>query len=111
MALGQRRHSALRPDSSGAAPDPHDLPHVNTVEIWHEPRNKVRATFHLPAELLEECRDAVVHLSGPPVRLTLAALAQQALVRELARLRRKYEAGKRFPKRQSELRGGRPIGP
>ena len=109
MAPNQRRHSAFRTDSSGATDD--DLPHANAVGILREPRRKVRATFHLPAELLEECRDAVIHLSGPPVRLTLAALAEEALGRELARLRRKYDAGKRFPKRQSELRGGRPIGP
>jgi len=77
-----------------------------------EPRRtvpKVRATFHIPGELLEECRDAVVHLSGPPVRLTLAQLAEEALRRELARLKKKYNGGEDFPPRSGELRGGRPV--
>jgi len=71
---------------------------------------KVRATFHLPEDLVEEARDAVVHLSGPPVRLTLAALAEDALRRELARLRRKHNDGEPWPKRDGNLKGGRPIG-
>ena len=71
---------------------------------------KIRATFHLPEDLFEECRDAVVHLSGPPVRLTLAALAENALRRELARLKKAHNRGKVFPKRKGDLKGGRPIG-
>ena len=30
--------------------------------------------FMLPGELVEQCRDAVVALSGPPVQLTLTRL-------------------------------------
>jgi post-segregation antitoxin (ccd killing protein) len=71
---------------------------------------KVRATFHLPHELFEEARDAVVQLSGPPVRLTLAALAETALRRELDRLKRAHNQGEAFPRRRVGLRGGRPIG-
>lgn len=75
-----------------------------------EPRGKVRATFHLPAALLDEARDAVVALSGPPVRLTLAELAETALRRELDRLKATYNGGEDFPPRAADLRGGRPIG-
>jgi hypothetical protein len=71
---------------------------------------KVRATFHLPHELVEEARNAVVQLSGPPVRLTLAALAEKALRRELGRLKRAHNRGQDFPRRRVGLRGGRPIG-
>jgi hypothetical protein len=71
---------------------------------------KVRATFHLPQALFEEARNAVVQLSGPPVRLTLAALAEKALRRELARLKRAYNDGRDFPRRRGRLRSGRPIG-
>ena len=71
---------------------------------------KVRATFHIPGELLEEARDAVVALSGPPARLTLAALAEEALRRELKRLKKAYNEGHDFPPRSGDLRGGRPIG-
>ncbi len=70
---------------------------------------KVRATFHLPTEVFEQCRDAVVHLSGPPTRLTLAALAETALRRELKRLRSRHNKGDAFPARSGELKGGRPI--
>ncbi len=71
---------------------------------------KVRATFHLPKELFEAVRDAVVSLSGPPHRLTLASFAENALRRELERLQKAENKGKAFPKREGELRGGRPIG-
>lgn len=72
---------------------------------------KIRATFHIPERLLEEARDAAVALSGPPHRLTLAALAENALVREVERLRREHNGGAEFPTREpGSLRGGRPIG-
>lgn len=71
---------------------------------------KVRATFHLPADLVDECRNAVVWLAGPQERLTMARLAENALRSELDRLRKKHTKGKPFPERTEELRGGRPIG-
>ena len=71
---------------------------------------KVRATFHIPEDLLEECRNTVVALSGPPERLTLAMVAETALRRELQRLKKKHNGGEDFPARDGELRGGRPIG-
>jgi hypothetical protein len=61
-------------------------------------------------EVFEEARDAVVYLSGPPVRLTLAALAERALRRELDRLKKAHTEGKDFPRRRGRLRSGRPIG-
>lgn len=71
---------------------------------------KVRATFHMSKELVEAVRNAVYHLSGPPERLTMAALAESAFRRELARLERKHNDGAAFPERGEDLRGGRPIG-
>lgn len=70
---------------------------------------KVPAPFHISADLLEECRDAAVALSGPPVRLTLAGLAESALRRELDRLKRRHGGGADFPPRRAQLRPGRPI--
>jgi hypothetical protein len=70
---------------------------------------KVRATFHVSADLLEEARNAVVYLAGPPTRLTLADLAEAALKKELERLKKAHNAGKEFPARNGELKGGRPI--
>ena len=69
-----------------------------------------RATFALPVELVEQLKNATVALSGPPVRLTLAALATNALTAEIARLEQLYNKGRPFPKRESEPRLGRPIG-
>jgi hypothetical protein len=71
---------------------------------------KIRATFHISADLLDECRDTVVALSGPPERLTMAQLAEDAFRRELDRLRKKHNDSERFPPRSGDLRGGRPIG-
>lgn len=73
---------------------------------------KVRATFHISADLLNEVRNAVVALSGPPHRLTLAQFAEEALRDKLAELKGDQPGrmrGHDFPQRESELRGGRPI--
>jgi hypothetical protein len=70
---------------------------------------KVRATFQISAELLDEVRDVVVALSGPPDRLTLSDLAESALRREAERLKRLHKAGKNFAKRSEGVRRGRPI--
>ena len=72
---------------------------------------KVRATFYLPADLLEEVRNAAVQLSGPPTRLTLAVFAENAFRNEIERLQKDYNKGEKFPQRQPGfLHGGRPIG-
>lgn len=73
------------------------------------PSPKVRATFYLSAEVLDEARNAVFHLAGYPCRLTLARLIEQALRAELARLKERHHEGREFPPRSEELRGGRPL--
>lgn len=70
---------------------------------------KVRATLYLPADLLDEARDAAVHLAGYPARLTLTKLAEDALRAELGRLKDLYNHGQDFPSRTEDLKGGRPI--
>jgi hypothetical protein len=70
---------------------------------------KVRATLYLPQDLLEEARDAAVHLGGFPLRLTLTKLAERAFRAELQRLKDTYNAGCNFPPREEDLKGGRPI--
>jgi hypothetical protein len=70
---------------------------------------KVRATLYLPEELLDQARDAAVHLAGYPARLTLTKLAENAFRAELERLKRLYNGGRDFPPRDADLRGGRPI--
>jgi len=58
---------------------------------------KVRATLYLPWELLEEARNAAVHLAGNPVRLTLTKLAEEALRSQLQYLKERYNDGRDFP--------------
>jgi len=70
---------------------------------------KVRATLYLPRDILNEARNAAVFLAGPPTRLTLTKLAENALRAELERLKERFNEGKDFPERDEELRGGRPI--
>lgn len=70
---------------------------------------KTRATFHLPAELVDEARDAVIALAGPPEHLTLAALVERALRVELERLKRKHNGGAPFQMFKRKLKGGRPV--
>jgi len=60
-------------------------------------------------DVLEQARDAAVHLAGFPARLTLTKLAENALRAELQRLKVLYNAGEDFPRRDEDLRGGRPI--
>ena len=74
------------------------------------PPRRVRATFHLPLDLVDEARNATVALSGPPTRLTLARLVENALRREVQRLRDVHNGGSPFPLRDADLVGGRPIG-
>jgi hypothetical protein len=70
---------------------------------------KVRATLYLPQDILDEARDATVHLAGNPARLTLTKLAENAFRAELRRLKALYNDGHDFPRREEDLRGGRPI--
>ena len=70
---------------------------------------KVRATLYLSAEVLNEARNAAVHLAGYPARLTLTKLAEEALRSELQRLKDRYNGGQDFPDRTEDLKGGRPI--
>ena len=73
------------------------------------PPSKVRATLYISADVLDEARNAAVHLAGFPARLTLAKLADNALRAELHRLKMQYNQGHSFPPRDADLQGGRPI--
>lgn len=79
------------------------------VRLHRPGASKVRATLYLPAEVLEQARDAAVFLAGAPARLTLTAIAEQALRAELQRLKDRYHGGQDFPRRDADLKGGRPI--
>ncbi len=95
-------------NDSGADPPRRRL----SIEPDRARATKVRCTFNLPRELMEEARDTVVALAGPPHRLTLAKLAENALRSELERLRGERTGSGRdkpFPERAEGVRTGRPI--
>ena len=66
---------------------------------------KTRATFHLPVDLLEEARDIVYWVPG----LTMASLTEEALRREIQRIKDVRNNGDDFPSRESDLKRGRPV--
>lgn len=84
-------------------------PRSRTAQAKAAVTTRAKITFSLPDDLLEECRNAVDFLSGPPTRLTFAALVERALRRELASLRGKHCEGNAFPSREGPLRTGRPL--
>ncbi len=77
--------------------------------MQHGSQAKVRATIYLPHNVLDEARNAAVHLAGYPARLTLTQFAENAFRAELRRLKALYNQGQDFPRRDEDLRGGRPI--
>jgi hypothetical protein len=79
------------------------------VMLGKQPAPKVRATLYLSADVLDEARNAAVHLAGYPAHLTLTKLAENALRAELHRLKLMYNGGRDFPRRSEDLKGGRPI--
>jgi len=86
------------------------LPTANMHNEAHRPGSaKVRATLYVSADVLDQARDATFHLAGYPARMTLTKLIENALAAELARLKERYNAGKDFPRRDEDLKGGRPI--
>lgn len=66
---------------------------------------KTRATFHLPVDLLDEARDVVYWVPG----LTMANLTEEALKREIQRIKDVRNNGENFPSREGDLRRGRPV--
>ena len=94
-------------DRPGVAPHGEGVPAPDTDSTTAT--RKVRHTFHLSADVLEAARDATDFLSGPPERMTLSRLVEDALVVALTRLRETHNEGERFPPRGADLRGGRPI--
>lgn len=72
-------------------------------------RQRTKLTVQLPAEVVDELRDAVVYLPTQGVQATVAGLVTQALEAELVRLREQHCDGYPFPARNTEPRPGRPI--
>jgi len=68
-----------------------------------EPERK-RFTFYLPTELVEEARDAAYKLQATPLRATLAGIVEEAIRRELERLKQEHNSGRNFRRRPESAR-------
>ena len=78
-----------------------------SLPLGSDRKQKVNARISAP--LLEEVRDCVVALSGPPHGMTMDQFAEEAYRRELDRLKRKHAAAKEFPRRPYNPRPGRRV--
>jgi hypothetical protein len=131
--MAQRRHRAdVLDDILGAAPMPTRQPARAREDIRRnvaaedlraseekedkkptkpkDSERRARMNVEIPESLAAEVRDAVIALSGPPVRLTLARFAEEAFRREVARLQAEHHGSKAFPATDRVVRVGRPIG-
>lgn len=79
--------------------------------IAEQRQRKRPVTVTLPEDLIVELRNAAIHFAGPPLRLTLATIIEQAVRRELDRLRVEHNHSKKIPAHEgAALRPGRPLG-
>src|SRR4051812_2833630 len=85
-----------------------DRIHRVRVSVRHMPKS--RTSFNLPDELVQEARDAVAYLGGPPLYLTLAQLAEEGIRLRLEQLKREHNRGKPFPRFTGRIKIGRPMG-
>lgn len=101
--------SAFEAKYGGAEGD--DANEVNETKTAPPARRaplKERATFYLPADLLDELRNAVVALRGAPQRFTMASIVEAGVRAELQRLQEEHNDGRVFPGRAIEPYVGRP---
>lgn len=70
---------------------------------------KQKVNARISAALLDEVRDCVVALSGPPHGLTMDEFAEEAYRRELERLKRSHHAGQPFARRAYNPKPGRRV--
>ena len=68
-------------------------------------RTPQRFTVQIDSGLLDRVRDAAWHS-----RMTLTAIATDALQRELVRLEKRFNEGQPFPRRSGPVKTGRPFG-
>ena len=71
---------------------------------------RIKLTVYVEEDVAQKMRGAVAYLAGHPLHLTMAKLAETALVREIERLQGEYHHGKPFPKFKGRRQAGRPVG-
>ncbi len=79
------------------------------VDLGGGARRKKRETFLIPEDLADAMRNAIVHLSGPPLYYTLAEFGEHAIRNYMAEIEREHNGGRPFPQRPRAVRQGRPL--
>ena len=95
-------------------PVPTETKSVNTSKRVTKPQKgegekKTRVSFHLSETLAERVRNTVDALSGPPHRLSMAKIAEDALQDACKKYEQDNNGGKLFPQRPGHLVGGRRV--
>lgn len=71
---------------------------------------QTQLSAYVDISISEEARDAIMYLANQPEGpVNLSDLVNQALHREVGRLRTEHHGGKPFPKRRRPLPVGRPV--
>jgi hypothetical protein len=65
-------------------------------QVSREKRVRKRLTITMDPALLEEAKNTVMTLSGPPAFLNLSSMIEEAVRAEVKRLEEKYNSGKPF---------------
>ena len=94
---------------TAVAPNPTAVDDSKLTEPSRASPTKKRETFLVPADLADKMRDAIVHLSGPPLYFTLAEFGEHAIRCYLEQLERDHNGGRAFPPRPRGVRQGRPL--
>ncbi len=122
-AVVPRRKFSTVPDQTEAGQEssdqdkqsvPQETKSVDTKKRAKKPQKgegekKTRVSFHLTEALADRVRNVVYALSGPPHRLNMAKIAEEALEAACKKYERDQNGGKPFPQREEDLVGGRPV--
>ena len=108
-----RTASGARSARTTESPEPTQAREAEEPTQARKPKDsgrRARMNVEIPEELAAMVRDAVIALSGPPARLTLARFAEDAFRREVALLETEHHQGRPFPATDRVVRVGRPVG-
>ncbi len=105
--IARQRNTPTRLGSSRPQGEESTAERPSTLTPVAARKQKVNA--RISPVLLDEVRDCVVALSGPPHGLTMDEFAEEAYRRELERLKRAHHAGQPFPRRAYNPKPGRRV--
>lgn len=69
-----------------------------------------KLTVYVPRDLAERARNAVAHLAGSPLFLTMSAFGEEAIRERVEALEKEFNQGHPFGPPRAPRRRGRPVG-